>query len=653
MSKSFRFAVYLLLLLMVSDSSLPIQLPKVMGTGSTVGTNLPIVGETSPDRQQVEPTIAVDPRNPSIIIAGAQDLRLKAAGGHRWHGYYRSTDGGQTWSSELLPGFPGDTSAEGIASPLHHSNATSDPVIAFDNHGSLYYAGLVFNVTSTGIGNTVLFVAKYLDDGATYAGTTLITGPLFADKEWIAVDNTGGPFDGRVYLAFDANLTSTSYFATMLTRSSDGGRTWSSPFYTPADQTGELPGVTVGSNGDVYVSSDAFDALTGAPLGYIQVSKITNGGTYLAQNVRAVDPASLEFSIPGGSFRAATIPQIAADKNGVYLVWDDLRAGNVSVFITRSTDAGSSWTSPLRVNDTPDGQHFFPTITTTGEVVGVAWYDSRLNVGSSITSLDVFYSQSQDSGLTFSQNVRVTSVSFNPEVVERTDAPNFSEPFIGDYFEISASATVAHVIWIDNRSACDSTDLVFGCVDQDLYTSTIQLNPVTPSYDVGIYGLSTDTGFAYSTIGARNIRVSLTATNLGSTQESFLVVFTANSTVIGEASVVIAAGASQIVNITWNARSMARGSYRIAGDASVAPGETNLGNNVAFDPVPFLILLGGDVNGDCRVNILDLVTVSAVYGSSIGHLSTPTWNPLADLNNDGRIDMADLSLFGTVFGQSC
>ncbi len=158
-----------------SSSVTPFSSPGV------VGTNIPVVGEVSPDRQQVENTIVVDPRNPNVIVGGAQDLRLKGVGEHRWHGFYRSTDGGQTWTNSLLPGFPGDTSPQGLGSPLHGSNATSDPVLAFDRLGDLYYAGLVFNVSAAGqfgngpIGNTVAFVAKYVNDGATYSGATLIT----------------------------------------------------------------------------------------------------------------------------------------------------------------------------------------------------------------------------------------------------------------------------------------------------------------------------------------------------------------------------------------------------------------------------------------------------------------------------------------------
>src|SRR3989441_5738394 len=87
----------------------------------------------SAERQQVEPTIAVDPHNPSVVVAGAQDYRLLSTAGHRWHGYYRSVDGGQTWSVMLLPGYPGANSPQGLASPLHAAYlAISNPVLTLD-----------------------------------------------------------------------------------------------------------------------------------------------------------------------------------------------------------------------------------------------------------------------------------------------------------------------------------------------------------------------------------------------------------------------------------------------------------------------------------------------------------------------------------------
>ena len=348
-------------------------------------------------------------------------------------------------------------------------------MLVFDRKGNVYYAGLVFNISSSGtLGNTVAFVAKYSNDGATYAGTTSVIGPLFADKEWLAVDNTGGANDGNVYLAFDANLTASSYFGTLFSRSTDGGKTFSPPFYAPGDETGELPGVAVDGAGNVYVSSDAFNPVTEANLNYIQVSKITNGGTVLAQTVKVVNPASWLTGPPqGASFRAFTIPQMAADSSGVYMVFDDTRLGNVSVFLTRSVDGGTTWTTPLRVNDALNGQHFFPAIAVVDGIINVAWYDSRLNTGTTITTLDVYYSYSLDGGMMFSPNLRATDVSFNPETVQRSDQPGDHNIFMGDYIQISASPFTAHIIWTDNRFACDTFDPIYGCVDQDAFTAGI------------------------------------------------------------------------------------------------------------------------------------------------------------------------------------
>lgn len=355
--------------------------------------------------------------------------------------------------------------------------------MAFDRNGNLYYAGLSLNITSSDfIPNTGLFVAKFTNDGSTYSDTTIISAGIFPDKPWIAVDTTGGLNDGNVYVAYDANLTATHHFGTLFVRSLDGGKTWSTPFYVPADESGELPGVTVDPSGNIYVSTDAFDPVTGNPRGFIQVSKLINGGSVLVGTIFAQPVALIPSPLPGGSFRAFTIPQITADTNGVYLLWDDFRTGNANVLFTKSTDGGNSWTPPLRVNDATAGQHFFPTITSSGGIISVAWYDSRLNTGTTMTSLDVFYAQSTDGGNSFSPNVRVTSTSFNPNIVLRTDPPCTFCAFLGDYISIAASPTTVYPIWTDNINACDTVDPVFGCVDQDVFTAAISVTVSPPDF---------------------------------------------------------------------------------------------------------------------------------------------------------------------------
>src|SRR3989475_12979084 len=161
------------------------------------------------------------------------------------------------------------------------------------------------------------------------------------------------------------------------------------------------------------------------------------------------------------------------EPDGIYPVLDDFRTGNSNVFLPRSVDGGITWSAPLMVNDVMTGQHFFPTIAASGGIISVAWYDSRLNVGPSMTALDVFYAQSLDAGGTFSPNLRVTSTSFNPNIVLRTDPPCTFCAFMGDYIQIAAPSAKAQPIWSDNRNACDTNIPPYGCVDQDAFTATI------------------------------------------------------------------------------------------------------------------------------------------------------------------------------------
>ncbi len=54
-----------------------------------------------------------------------------------------------------------------------------------------------------------------------------------------------------------------------------------------------------------------------------------------------------------------------------------------------------------------------------------------------------------------------------------------------------------------------------------------------------------------------------------------------------------------------------------------------------------------DVNQDGRVDILDLSAVGGAFGSTSG---SQNWNPRADINGDGKVDILDLSTVGSAFG---
>ena len=149
------------------------------------------VDETdSPRRNQPETALSINPRNPDIIVGGAQDFRrareLRAAcGGDRWNGFYLSIDGGLTWTNELVPGYCTDPTmgagSEQAVSEMFGFSTNTDPVMVFDSFGNLFYSHIAFNNnifrTTPPSGSGVLFASTYRvsDAGvATYAKTVAV-----------------------------------------------------------------------------------------------------------------------------------------------------------------------------------------------------------------------------------------------------------------------------------------------------------------------------------------------------------------------------------------------------------------------------------------------------------------------------------------------
>src|SRR5437868_2276086 len=133
-------------------------LPPVSAFAQVAGQNINMVSGTQwPGgdpflQRQNEPSIAVSTRNPEHLFAGANDYRTVDIANPQsvdethdaWLGVFTSMDGGETWRSTLLPGYPQDTSPTGVASPLHSYTVATDPTVRAGTHGLLYYSGLAF-----------------------------------------------------------------------------------------------------------------------------------------------------------------------------------------------------------------------------------------------------------------------------------------------------------------------------------------------------------------------------------------------------------------------------------------------------------------------------------------------------------------------------
>src|SRR5262249_12528648 len=143
---------------------------------------------------QSETSIAINPAAPDNVMAGSNEIQrlpMRAMA---------SFDGGLTFQGTDLP----------LPPPLVKNGCDfgSDPSVAFDAAGNLYYGYIVvFFGAGNGINGSEMAVARSSDGGRTWDATYFNpqTGQgQFNDKPYVAVDNNpGSPFFGRVYAAWD------------------------------------------------------------------------------------------------------------------------------------------------------------------------------------------------------------------------------------------------------------------------------------------------------------------------------------------------------------------------------------------------------------------------------------------------------------------
>jgi len=167
---------------------------------------------------------------------------------------------------------------------------------------------------------------------------------------------------------------------------------------------------------------------------------------------------------------------------------------------------------------------------------------------------------------------------------------------------------------------------------------------ITEAYDVtttNVTPLKTVVGQGFST------QVDVNVTNKGDFTETFNVTAYANTTVIGSENVTLTAGSSATVTFTWDTTGFTKGNYTISAYAWPVPGETDTAdNNMTGGMV--LVTLVGDVNGDRKVRVDDILAVATAFGSNWGE---PKYSPNLDINDDLKIRIDDVLAAATHFGQ--
>jgi hypothetical protein len=417
---------------------------------------------------EVEPFVAAHGSN---VIGVYQQDRWNDGGAHGLVSS-RSANSGGSWT---FPTFAQFSECAGGPAPWERS---SDPWITFDKAGNAYWISLSVSANEV---NSSIQVSKSTDNGATWSIPTVIqqdaSNITFNDKESI----TGDPARGdTVYAVWDrssfpsdslsltAAVRSAAFRAVpTFSRTTDGGKTWSTPvsltnanLFTIGNQVAVLPS---GRLVDIFFASRGSGRQPSANQLFEGVMLSDDAGAHWTQPIKIANytPAPLADPDNGNPIRAGTnIPDIAVDPtNGdLYAVWADGSAsGGVrnSVVLAKSTDGGRNWTVlSQQLNPEASADAFNPAVeVTSGGDVVVTYYDDRNNTSATGLPTDVWITNSDDGGATWSEQHLYGS--FDME-----QAPDAGGYFLGDYQGLTPLGTGVLALFAVTGGPSGPSDIV-------------------------------------------------------------------------------------------------------------------------------------------------------------------------------------------------
>jgi hypothetical protein len=456
---------------------------------------------------QNEQNIVVNPTNRNNVVTSANDYR-----GVGTCEAYVSLDAGSSWQDYTMGGW---TFFDGAKGQFVKTGCGGDPVLAFGPDGTLYYAGLTFNLDKFPRQMSGVAVTKSTDGGRTWQKPVMVsynaTGNFFYDKPWLSVSP-----DGTV------NLTWTKFYQgprgltyvqslIVMSQSRNGGKSWSSvkTVSDAAHPFNQASFSATAPDGTLYVSYEGADPNTGYNTDQLVVASSTDGGTtFSTQQVARIydDLDCYPIQLPGAQdrptftgeqFREFTAPAMAIDPTTglIAIVWaDDQGAGtcgNGGTTFSGTTSNqvklvtslnGTSWTLHHVTSSAPD--KFFPSVGANDGKIAVGYEtrewatapgdplcealvrDPSTSVITPLSTANVCYDAavnvSTNGGATWSGSIRISSQSSNPYL-------QFAGGFIGDYEGTAVDDQgKVYTVWTDNRGNPGST-----WPNQDTYVGTI------------------------------------------------------------------------------------------------------------------------------------------------------------------------------------
>jgi len=456
-----------------------------------------------------ETTIAVNPTNPANIVAASHtylynlDKQSALALLRIFTEAYVSKDGGQSWTN---------------VHPPHGSyRFLTDPALAFDADGHLYWSNVASHDSVAGAFSDVSVIVERSDDGGitwtdpvtVAAGNGTISNGgsnvQFNDKDWIAVDRGTSGYSGSVYVTWarqeyrkDVQTESPIF----LVRSRDGGATWtsgteisgSSPLCSGQGATGPttrcdqndagFSSPIVAPDGTVYVAFLNHQAQGGTLRDQVLIVSSTDAGDHWSpprQVVGLIHDGTGDYpvnwrsdsTLTGCQFRIFAAGNLVmstatANPGQLYYVYaenlDPGATARTNIMATTSIDGGASWSTPALVKSSRYDQ-IFPWAA-----VGL---DGKVRVGFVDRARTAPLGQTCVYGYTLATASDLAATSFTTKRLDTgtsvaSDARwftnfavtgNYNTRFIGDYTNIAISPDgLVWSAWTDMRETVD----VFG-----------------------------------------------------------------------------------------------------------------------------------------------------------------------------------------------
>ncbi|PYK47424.1 MAG: hypothetical protein DME51_13700, partial [Verrucomicrobia bacterium] len=389
-----------------------------------------------------------------------------------------STDNGATWHATL-------------ALCSGHGTNFGDPIVVYNTRLGMWFAGdLATGCGGQGIG---LWTSP---NGVTWATGACAHNGTSDDRESMWVDdNPSSPYYGRMYISYnDLSVGGGALYVTY----SDNGTTWTPVQLNPnfirdIQITGDLQG-----SGRVYVAA-MYEGGGGLAFRQNVMYRSTDGGvTWTSSN------AGPSFEGPGRAnpgYFATVFSTIwrhmgwgepAANGNVVSL--DYAACGQVvycanatdhgDIYYIRSTDAGLTWGTPVKLNtDSGTAMQWQPSLTTTQNgALFASWYDQReVNGGADLNC--TVGSSTQNCYRRWGRVSLDNGATWQPDgMVGRALSPlpaqpdgNIQATYEGDYDYHSSLGDMAIGGWTDGRN------IITGSSQQDVFVNFVQGTSSSPT----------------------------------------------------------------------------------------------------------------------------------------------------------------------------